>query len=591
MRRQHPAWRLLTTPHAPLVASFLHRAFIVPNVRVMSQSDLVESLKDTLYGLHERLGAQAFPQSAQEYLNDWAANDKGWLRKFYPVGSDEPHFDLTPATERALAWLGSLTDRAFVGTESRLLTLFELLKQMSQGSDANPATRLADLQQRRDAIDAEIARVVQGDMDLLGDTAVKERFQQFTSLARELLADFREVEHNFRGLDRRVRERIALWDGAKGALLEQIMGERDAIADSDQGQSFRAFWDFLMSQSRQDELTQLLDQVLQLPPVAALAPDPRLRRVHYDWLEAGEQAQATVALLSQQLRRFLDDQAWLENRRIMDILRGIEAKALALRAAPPQGDFHGVDELVPRIDLPMERPLHSPPTKPVFANQVLEDGAVDVDAGALFSQVRVDKVALAAHVRQSLQTRAQISLGELLQTRPLQQGLGELVAYLQLASEGPHAVVDEAEGYAFLKSRPQDDEDAPKLPRLVARRPLSFHVSLLLALLRKKLAEFDASGGETRLILSRDQMVELVRVFLPAGSNESRLIDQVDAHLTKIVDMGFLRRLKSSGVAQPAMFEVRRILKAFVDAQWLADLDARLAGYQGQLSLAEATDE
>ncbi|MDP3652911.1 MAG: DUF3375 domain-containing protein [Rhodoferax sp.] len=447
LRRQHPAWRLLAAEHAPLIGSFLHRAFIAPNVRVMAQSDLVEALEDTLFGVREqsaaRGGGPLFPKSAQEYLNDWAANEKGWLRKFYPAGSDEPHFDLTPATERALAWLTSLTERAFVGTESRLLTLFELLKQMSEGSDTNPETRLQELHKKRDEIDAEIALVLGGEMPLLDDTALKERFQQFTGLARELLTDFREVEHNFRGLDRRVRERIALWDGAKGALLEEIMGERDAIAESDQGKSFRAFWDFLMSQARQEELTQLLERVLQLPPVAALSPDLRLKRVHYDWLEAGEHAQATVAQLSQQLRRFLDDQAWLENRRIMDILRGIEARALALRAAPPTGAFMEVDDLSASLELPMERPLFSPAIKTVIANVALEAGEANVDAAALFSQVRVDKAALAGHIRQSLQTRAQISLGELLQTRPLEQGLGELVAYLQLASESPNSVVDE----------------------------------------------------------------------------------------------------------------------------------------------------
>ena len=148
---------------------------------------------------------------------------------------------------------------------------------------------------------------------------------------------------------------------------------------------------------------------------------------------------------------------------------------------------------------------------------------------------------------------------------------------------GLELIFDEAEGYAFLKSRhePTEEESATKLPRLVARRPLSFPVSLLLALLRKKLAEFDAGGGETRLILIRDDLVELVRVFLPDSSNEAKLIDQIETHINKIVDLGFLRRLKvASG---PASFEVRRILKAFVDAQWLADFDARLAAYQAPL--------
>jgi hypothetical protein len=152
-----------------------------------------------------------------------------------------------------------------------------------------------------------------------------------------------------------------------------------------------------------------------------------------------------------------------------------------------------------------------------------------------------------------------------------------------IAVLGLELVLDEAEGYAFLRARPVSEDDAaPKVPRLMARRPLSFPVSLLLALLREKLAEFDASGGDTRLVLNRDDIVELVRVFLPENSNETRLIDQIETHLNKIVELGFLRKLKA-GANQAMAYEVRRILKAFVDAQWLAEFDARLAAYQAQL--------
>jgi len=164
----------------------------------------------------------------------------------------------------------------------------------------------------------------------------------------------------------------------------------------------------------------------------------------------------------------------------------------------------------------------------------------------------------------------------------LQARVRDYVAVLNL-----ELVLDEAEGYAFLKSRPEpaEDDPSPRLPRLIARRPLSFPVSLLLALLRKKLAEFDASGGDTRLVLSRDEMVELVRVFLPDGPNEARLIDQMETTINKVVDLGFLRKLKATGSASaPASYEVRRILKAFVDAQWLVEFDARLAVYQSALS-------
>lgn len=443
LRQNHPAWRLLRADHAPLVAGFLHRVFIAPNVRNLSQADLVEALEDELFALREQHGAEAFPRTAQDYLNDWAENDKGWLRKFYPPGTDEPHFDLTPATEKALAWLEGLTERAFVGTESRLLTLFELLRQMNEGSQTDPQVRIAELQKRRSEIDAEIARILAGDIPLLDDTGLKDRFQQFLQLARELLTDFREVEHNFRTLDRKVRERIALWEGSKGALLEEIMGERDAIADSDQGKSFRAFWDFLMSQSRQEELTRLLEQVLSLPPIQSMRPETRLQRVHYDWLEAGEHTQRTVAKLSEQLRRFLDDQAWLENRRIMDILHSVENHALALREAFPSGDFMPLAETAAQIELPLERPLYRPPLKPLIAEMVLTEGDADVDTAALYAQVVVDRAELTRNIRQELQGRSQITLAEVVTRHPLRHGLAELVAYLQLAGEWPRTVVDD----------------------------------------------------------------------------------------------------------------------------------------------------
>jgi hypothetical protein len=140
---------------------------------------------------------------------------------------------------------------------------------------------------------------------------------------------------------------------------------------------------------------------------------------------------------------------------------------------------------------------------------------------------------------------------------------------------GLELMLDEAEGYAWLRTRPLAD-GAPELPRLIPRRQLSFPVSLLLALLRKKLVEFDAGGGESRLILSRDEIVELLRVFLPAGSNETRQVKQIDGYINRIVDSGFLRRLHGS----ENQLEVRRILKAFVDAQWLTEFDQRLEDYQ-----------
>jgi hypothetical protein len=144
---------------------------------------------------------------------------------------------------------------------------------------------------------------------------------------------------------------------------------------------------------------------------------------------------------------------------------------------------------------------------------------------------------------------------------------------------GLDLVLDEAEGYAYLAQRAAargEGKGEPEIARLVTRRQLGYQVSLLIVLLRKRLAELDARGAETRLVMSRDEIVELVRVFLPDSANEAKVLDRVETHINKIVELGFLRRLRGG----EDRYEVQRIIKAFVDAQWLSDYEERLAAYR-----------
>lgn len=141
---------------------------------------------------------------------------------------------------------------------------------------------------------------------------------------------------------------------------------------------------------------------------------------------------------------------------------------------------------------------------------------------------------------------------------------------------GLELTLDEEEGYAFLKQRKQEDDDASPLPRLIPSRSLSYGVSLLCVLLRKKLVEADASGADTRVFIKRSQIVETMQVYLPAQAHEARMVDKIDADIKKVLDYGFLRELKG----QEGEYEVRRILKAVVDADWLVSLEEKLKAYQ-----------
>ena len=425
------------------MASFLHQNFILPNVRTLSRPEILSRLEDALFAVREVAGPESYPREAADYLEEWASDERGWLRKYYPLDSDLPHYDITPATEKALEWLSSLEERAFIGTSSRLLTIVELLRQMAEGSETDPEARIRELERRKADIEAEIGRVREGRLDLLDETELRERFLQVEATARGLLSDFRGVEQNFRKLDREVREKVATWEGSKGELLAEVFGERDAISDSDQGRSFRAFWDFLMSASRQDELTRLLEKVFSLEAVERLRPDRRLLRIHYDWLEAGEVAQRTVARLSEQLRRFLDEAVWIENRRIMEIVRSIEQKALALRGRMGERAVALLEDSRLDLRLPLERPLHRPPLRTRIRDLPLLPGEGEVSTDLLFSQIFVDRGRLERQLDRLLAQRSPLSLGEVLETSPLTRGLSELVVYLVIASERPETVADE----------------------------------------------------------------------------------------------------------------------------------------------------
>jgi Protein of unknown function (DUF3375) len=474
LRDNSPAWRLLRADNAPLVLSFLHQVFVAENVRSIPAAGLASRLDDELYALNERVRPaepKRFPKSAKAYLDDWAAPEAGWLRKYYPEGTDEPHVDATPAVEKALKWVGSLKEREFVGTESRLNTVIDLLRQIVFGTETDPEQRIAELLRQRQDIDDQIARIRDGRLDLLDPSAVRDRYQQFAATARELLADFREVEENFRKLDRQLREKITGWHGGKGELLDDVLGSRETIAGSDQGRSFQAFYDFLLSQARQEELSELLDSVHRLAEITG--KDPRLRHIHHDWLDAAERTQATVRQLSEQLRRFLDDQVWFENRRVIDILRGIEARALQLRDAKDVAVSTEIDAPAPAITLPMERPLYAPVRKARLDSENVRPADEETDPAALFEQVYVDPEPLRASVRQALRKDLQVGLAQLVADHPISQGVAELVTYLSLKDSTFGLVFDERHAEQLCWHEPDGRERRVTMPRVTFVRSAS----------------------------------------------------------------------------------------------------------------------
>ncbi len=231
-----------------------------------------------------------------------------------------------------------------------------------------------------------------------------------------------------------------------------------------QRRSFQAFYDFLLSQARQEELSGLLDSVHQLTEITG--KDPRLRHIHYDWLDAAERTQATVRQLSEQLRRFLDDQVWFENRRVIDILRDIESHALELRERSDVPVSTDIDGAAPAIRLPMERPLYAPVHKARIDGGDVRPADEETDPAALFEQVYVDPEPLRGCVRQALRHASQVGLTELVAVHPLRQGVAELVTYLSLKDGTFGLVFDERHHEQVCWQEPDGRERKVTMPRV-----------------------------------------------------------------------------------------------------------------------------
>jgi hypothetical protein len=439
-RRSHPAWRLLLADHAPMIASFLHQVFVEPNARSIARDQLASLLEDHLFSLHDAAGETLFPKAAAAYLDDWAADARGWLRKYYPNGLDEPWYDLTPASELALNLMGALEERPFIGTETRLASARHALQEVVDGTEMNPRQRIAQLRSRKADIDAEIARIEQGHVELMESTQIRERVMHAAGMLRSLVSDQRALEQGMRNAGRALRERIAGHEGP----LPDALGASDPIAATDEGASFQLFRKLMTSPAAQETLLRLIDKAAALEPARALDAGEDLRRLFYQLVDASEATDQTVAHISRQLRRQFDERTRLENRRLMQLLRGIEQKALAMRERAPEGSFTEIDEQAPTLALPMERTLYHPPIKARIRQRQIGDAPHSaMPAASLFARADVDPRRLAANVRHALRDRAQVTLAEVVSVHPVRHGLAELAAYLELGAHGLHCAIDQ----------------------------------------------------------------------------------------------------------------------------------------------------
>jgi len=448
--RQQPTWKLLAADNAPLIAGLL-QSLLLDDTRQLPASLLHERLARELEEL--RVHGDVLPRTAQSYVADWLV--AGWLERRFPEGASEELYELSTKAIGALRFLGSLDSSRNVATESRLALVIQQLVQLARQTDGDPYSRLAELLAQRERIDAQIAAVREGRVDVLDDTRALERAREIIALADELAEDFRHVRDDFQQLDRDFRERIIDDERQRGEMLEALFAGVDVIAESESGRSFDAFWQLLTDAEQSGQLEAAVDAVTSRDFARRLDRRERSFLLHLTrtLLDRGGNVHDVLQHFARNLKGFVQSRAYLEQRRLHQLLKQTQVEALKLRDHVRSNE--SIDYTLTlssaRLHSLSRWRLNDPRSSQVDGSIVRAEGAtITLDSvGELVAQSEIDFRTLKQRVYTLLAERVQCSVGTVLDHYPAEQGLGSVVGYVALGSRHGLLVADRHESVSW----------------------------------------------------------------------------------------------------------------------------------------------
>lgn len=444
---------LLRAKNAAFIISFFQKVFSDANVTTITNSELRSKLEGYMEELSyeerdEELEAGTlfddFSVRAAQYIDKWS--NSGFLRK-YPNDEGEDLHELTPDTIKALKWLSDLERREHVGTNSRFKDIFFKLQKMIEQTNEDAEARIEELQKKKWAIEDEINLLKSGKKpSVFDETEIKEQFYDLNKMARELLADFSEVEQNFEQIRKDIQRKYTEKDVAKGTLLVFALDALDDIDQKPQGKSFKAFWEFLMDERRQQEFTQLTERLYQLLNEHNIDynNDRFLKHLKRFLHVSGRKVIDSNRKLSEKISRVLSEKNLLERRRAIELIGDIRQMAYSLIETKIKEDDFIVIEDEPYINL-FDR--WEPGEEKDDINGILfPDGSVneeDADFKILFDQFTIDRKKLFKRIETMLEEKTQVTLKEIIDEYGIENGLSEIVGYFSIATSSTHHIIIE----------------------------------------------------------------------------------------------------------------------------------------------------
>lgn len=445
---QSPSVELLRLRNREIIVLFLYDTFYHKR-HTVSYEHLLVRLTDYLSYMNverdEESGIEAFDpfeEKARKYIQRWT--DKGFLRNWQDE-SGEVFYELSSYTSKTIDWLLSLKREEFVGTESKFMNLFGQLKELVEFTNENAEQRIALLENKKREIEHQIQAIRAGEDAKVFETyQILPRFHQITQSAKELLSDFKEVEDNFKSITKSIYQKHAEGELSKGEILGFTFDALDNLQRSQQGKSFYAFWDFLLTPSLQNTWDSLVDGLYHtLDEKRIPAEDAFLKNMKQYLYAAGKKVYKANDKMAEKLSRIICENGTAELATTQRVINDIQATLIELAQRNVKPDLSLEIETVPDIAMPNERRLTLERNSETDYNRPIELAGTDIagaaHADSLFVRHSVDRAVLAQRISHALQRRKQVRLNEVIeQNGGLEKGLAELFGYFSVLKNFRH---------------------------------------------------------------------------------------------------------------------------------------------------------
>ncbi len=476
LHKTDPAFLVLRKEWLPLAVSFLHHIFKRKHEVQILREVFREKLDIYLENINQTLPEDArYRHDADYYIERWSREDH-----LIRVSSRDDGYVVLLSThaERVIGWFEDMQNRGMIGTESRLRTILSLLDEVVTRSTEDVEARLRQLYAQRDQIAAEITRIEETQqIDGLTDIQIRERLDHISTMANQLLRDFGQVEERFREIARSIQQAQLNPDMRRGEIIGTALDADEQLEVSDEGQSFRAFYELLTLPGQRERFDDLIGSVFSMPRLARFADgNAILQRLTSYLLDAGERINLSNQRLAEHLRRVVDTRNVIESRRVQGLSREIKhsISQMGSEVVPLMGirNFYSI-EGDPEVELPLERPLFDPPEqvaaveRPRPASMLIDDEAL----ADLYNTFFIDEALLREHIMRQLMSHSEISLAELVNSYPVTRGMAEVIAYFLIAARESYHMIEPMLYDEITIQMLDGDQHSIVMPRVIFRRP------------------------------------------------------------------------------------------------------------------------